>query len=397
AQLTTKIPPVLLLCRDDEIVHEAGILDYRWSTPTKLSLTGSAYIRGLALEENDHETYLELINIDSGETRTIATDRIVLSDIDRRSNDKNVSYARAGFTVEFDTTGLPGLTSLSEGLVATWRVRVVTEASGITVGSDFAWRDRTGAAAWLDDQGLHNGARLVAKFSRTEGLQLSLEIPRFVIVDLQVSGRDLIYQVRSRSNEIATRLSARCSKTGQKASGLLEAFDGEIATYRMSLPTVPSQAKVKGEWEWTIVAESPSRPATPLAWFGTEAELEAAVDPAFALTARLSGFGYVRILERRWRIVVSECNVSDDGRFLTVEGSCDIDANKAPRIVLANSRGSIEAVKSELVVTSNPHAHRISTSFDLQTDSWGLKRLARESGAESLRYVPVGVESVDGQ
>src|SRR5699024_1563672 len=59
---------------------------------------------------------------------------------------------------------------------------------------------------------------------------------------------------------------------------------------------------------------------------------------------------------------------------------------------LSNARRSIEAVESELVLTSSDGPNRFSARFDLCDAQWGDDNLALEAGAYSVRLIPPGAD-----
>lgn len=392
SQLTEDIPEELLACAPEELTLLAGILDYRAAGGTTLEITGYAFIPGIDVSQGEHTTLIELRNLYSGEVVTVRTEQVDLPAIDRVRGDWELSYAGAGFTAMIDTADAPGLADQTDQTPA-WEVRVLRTSMGISRSAGFSWRDRSGAAGHLDLLPLTpEGWRLVPTFSTDEGLRLSLDRPRHVIREARLTGRLLELAVHSPSDSLAMSISARCAASGQKANATLVDLDAEsgIARYELKLPSVPTSAKVKGEWKWDLTARTRINGTTALAWAGTDAELESSVPQGRALTARLTGFGYLSLAERRWRMLITEVRVTEDGRYLEIEGDSDHQVSQAPHIVLSNARRAIDAVKSELVLSSSDAPDRFFARFDLRDSQWGHEDLALEVGAYSVRYIPPG-------
>ncbi|WP_210604466.1 CDP-glycerol glycerophosphotransferase family protein [Brevibacterium oceani] len=394
--LVEPIPDHLLECRAEEIVLETGILDYSWLSSTVLSITGCAWVSGIDLSRCDHETHIELINISTGEQHRLETKQVEFPRIDLISNDRNLSYSRAGFITEIDTGVLPGVEDASVGASPVWRVRVTTSVAGLEVASDFKWRDRTGAGARLDVQPINYGSRLVPAFTADRGLELTFDRPRYIVDSIVRQGRVFNVRVWSPFGSIASRLRATSAETGQTSFASLVSFDGETAEYELSLPSASAETRSSTEWEWKLVAESRDLPPVPLAWSGSERDLEASIDPGQALTLSLTGYGYLRMLERRWRMVVTDCEITADGTEIVFSGICDVDARNAPQFVLHNSRSSIDAVETKVTISSKPGGNVFETRFQLKAEAWGYEGLARPAGAYSLRYVPRGADAAKG-
>lgn len=392
--LSRDLPPRVLQCRDSELELRSGLLSYAWSDSSELHISGYAFIPGIDVSVGEHRTWLDVVNLDTGEIAQVPATIVDNDAIDRVAGDWHQSYAASGFMATLKPADFPGVDDAGSP-APTWQVRIRRQSQGIQVTGDFTWRDRSGAAAHLDLPAVTpSGWRVVPTFSQAEGLRLIRDVPRLLVRTVVVSGRSINLSIEAADGHLARRVVARCTATNQTAHATLSAFDAitGLGEYALKIPAVPKDAKVKGEWEWTLSAESGAGSNVSLAWADTEEELERSVDPGRALTARVTGFGYLKIAERRWRILVSDCRISDDGRHLEVNGVCDLKTGHAPRLVLSNARGSIESVASELVITSAPGPARFSSKFDLRASHWGVDGLALDSGAYSLRYVPHGAE-----
>lgn len=388
--LSAPVPEELLVCAAEELGLTAGIFDYRAVGDTRLRLTGYAFIPGIDVSRGEHKTWLELCNLRSGETVSVPVEPVDLPAIDRMRGGWELSYAGAGFTATVDTAEFPGLTDQQNG-TAVWEIRLRRTSKGITRSAGFTWRDRTGAAGHLDVLPLsEDGWRLVPTFSADEGLRLSLDTPRHVAREARLTGRTLELLVRSPADSLAIKIVARCAASGQTANATLVELDVDSRTgrYELELPPVPKSAKVKGEWKWELAVRSPAGGSMALAWAGSDADLEASVAPGLALTTRLSGFGYLSLVERRWRMRVTACRVTDDGRYFEIEGDSDQQASQAPRLVLSNARRAIDAAESKLVLSSSDGPNRFSARFDLRDAQWGHEDLALEAGAYSVRFIP---------
>lgn len=392
--LSGPVPEDLLVCAPDELTLNAGLFDYRAVGGTRLQLTGYAFIPGIDISDGEHTTQLELRNLHSGETLTLPVELAELPAIDRMRGDGELSYAGAGFTAAIDTAEVPGLKDRQAG-TPVWEVRVRRTSAGITRIASFSWRNRSGAAGHLDVLPLSkDGQRLVPAFSADEGLRLSLDTPRHVVREVRLTGRALELLVHSPADSLAMSVVARCAASGQTANATLVDLDIDSRTgrYELKLPSVPKSAKAKGEWKWDLSARSPAGASTALAWAGSDADLEASVAPGLALTTRLSTFGYLSLAERRWRMQITTCSVTNDGQYLEIEGVSDKLASAAPHIVLSNARRAISAAESELVLTSSDEPNRFSARFDLRDAQWGHEDLALETGAYSVRFVLPGTD-----
>lgn len=390
--LSAPVPEELLVCAPEELTLTAGIFDYRAEGGTRLRLTGYAFIPGVDVSHGEHTTQLELRNLHTGETLSLPVEPVELPAIDRVRGDGELSYASAGFTATVDTAEAPGLADQQDG-APVWEVRARRTSAGITRSAGFTWRDRSGAAGHLDVLPLsEHGWRLVPTFSADAGLRLSLDTPRHIVREARLTGRTLELLVRSPADSLAMRVVARCAASGQTANATLVELDvaSHTGRYELELPSVPKSAKVMGEWKWELTARSQAGGSMALAWAGSDADLEASVAPGLALTARLSGFGYLSLAERRWRMHVTACRVTDDGRYLEIEGDSDQQASQAPRIVLSNARRAIDAAESELVLSSSDGPNRFSARFNLRDAQWGHEDLALEAGAYSVRFIPPG-------
>jgi CDP-glycerol glycerophosphotransferase len=392
SDLDTRVPQNLLQCRDWELQVKAGIFEYRWTSPTILRITGYAYIEGLDAGGSRNRICIRVMDTLSGALLEKPVKQVDIPRIDLLSNDRNRSYRETGFEVDLEISELPSQQLGGSTGSDTWKIEAYVENQGVYAQGVFEWRDRSGAAAYLDLAEIHSGARLVPRFSSSDGLEVKLDRPRYVVDGVKLADRELKLQVRVSGNSIPVDVEAFCAATKTKVRGHLSHYDGNTALYSVQLPKVASDARARGEWEWSIRAKTGGGESYPLAWAYDETALESRVDPALALSARLSGFGYLKLMERRWRILVDRTTMSPDGRYLDVFGSCDLDSARPPRLVLANSRGIVEASFSEVVARSDKVTAEFRARFDTKTQRWGQDGGPIESGAYSLRYMREGVD-----
>jgi len=390
--LDARIPQHILQCKDWELQVKAGIFDYRWTSSTALHITGYAYIEGMDVGSSRNRVCIRVVNTLSGDLLEKPVKQVDIPRVDLLSNDRNRSYCESGFEVDLEISELPSQQLGGSPGSNTWKIEAYVENQGMYAQGVFEWRDRSGAAAHLSLAEIHSGARLVPRFSSLDGLEVKLDQPRYVVDDVELADRELKLRVRSSGSSIPLDVEAFCTATKTEVRAHLSHYDGNSVLYTVRLPKVTGDARAKGEWEWSIRAHTSDGGSYPLAWAYDEAALEERVDPALALSPRLSGFGYLKLSERRWRILVDRATMSQDGKYLDVFGSCDLDSGRPPRLVLASSRGVVEASFSEVVARSDKATAEFRTQFDTRMQGWGQVAGPIESGAYSLRYMREGVE-----
>ena len=385
--LQSPIPKDILACQESELQLKAGIFDYQWTDPSVLRISGYAYIEGLDIDIHDQRTCVRVVNTITGAFTDFPIRSVDNPRIDSISNDRNLSYAAMGFESDIALSQFPDANFDSLLGSYTWKIEVLIENKAGTVQDGFAWRDRSGSAANLDFAELQSGVRLVPRFSSDEGLEVKFDRPKYVVHNADIEGRVLTIRIAAGGGSIPIGIEASCSATKTTTQGALVAFDDGVATYSVELPTVTHDSRAKGEWDWSIRAVLAGNEYHPLSWAYDAKALEARIDPAASLTVRLTGFGYVKLVERRWRILVDRVVVSSDGQQLEVFGSCDLDSGRPPILVLSNARGSITATYSELVAKSDKPAAEFRVKFDLKASVWRETEGPIESGAYSLRYL----------
>src|SRR5699024_7156898 len=272
--LNTTVPEKILQCRNWELQVKAGILDYRWTGPTTLRITGYAYIEGLDASGNRNRTYIRVIDTFTGATIERPVNRVNIPRVDLLSNDRNLSYSSSGFEVDLKVSELPSQREGASLGSNTWKIEAYVENQGVYAQGPFEWRDRSGAAAHLNLAEIQSGARLVPRFSSLEGLEVKLDQPRYIVDEIDLDGRDLKLKVRAPGNAIPVEIEAFCTVTKTKVRGTLSDYNGNAAAFIVHLPSVTSDARAKGEWELSIRAKTSGGESYPLAWAYDESALE---------------------------------------------------------------------------------------------------------------------------
>src|SRR5699024_3364656 len=147
--LSRDLPPHVLQCRDSELELRSGLLNYTWSDSSELHISGYAFIPGVDVSVGEHRTWLDVVNVNTGETAKVAATTVDNDAIDRVAGDWHQSYAASGFEATLKPADFPGIDDAGSP-APTWQVRIRRQSQGIQVTGDFTWRDRSGAAAHLD-------------------------------------------------------------------------------------------------------------------------------------------------------------------------------------------------------------------------------------------------------
>lgn len=390
--LTRRPSEALLTCQDIDLRVTSKITGLTWDADGRLRISGHAYIPSIDPETGALVIEALLVDPDGIEVRPLVVGRHRDPAIDQEANDNWTSYADSGFTVDIDPADL-----LAEDTTTpAWSLRLRLTAQGRIVESAVMRRETAGAAGTVPIAPMDGNRRVALEFKPGVGLTLVRVTPMYSAVDVRLDGRVLTITVEAHSAPLASKITVECSKLAIRKTAVCVDVRGNVADYRLAIPRLAAEASPRTEHQWDLRLDSGFKTPQPIAWRRDSSDFEEQTDRSRRLRLKLTGYGFLALEERRYRVEADDLAVSDDGQYLTVLGTADFTSIHAPRIVLSSGKSVIEADQVSLNVTRNQGSNRFSVRFPLVTAPWEGPDQMPEVGAYSVRYIPQKTEDNAG-
>ena len=381
--------PRLLSCRDIDLRLVSKMTSFNWQDDGQLVIGGHAYISSVDPTNGNLSIQASLVNT-SGEAVPLAVARHRDKSIDWESNDNWTSYADAGFTATID----PAVMLEENGATdpASWHVVLTVSAGGHVLTAPLTRRDLNGATGQLPVGPMQGSTRMAVEMrGATTGLTFVPVAPQYVATSLELAGRTLKLTVEAHAAPVAARVSIESRKFGIRKTAAFQDVEGNRAVYLIDVPALGSGASATAEYEWELRLEAGVAVPQPVAWPEGTAELEARSDQTRSLRLGLTGYGFITVEERKSRIIASTIEMSADKRTLRIAGTADLHVIRAPRLVLSSGKAVIPATDVVLEVRTNEGSNTFTADFLLPQRPWGGEEVMPETGAYSVRNVPLGV------
>ncbi len=372
--LSNPVDPALLRLTMADLPLATRLTGFAWTEDGTLELGGWAYLPGI----DPAACALEVRLQQAGSTNSAALAVIRGEDlrIDGVAADRWMSYAGAAFTATVDPRELPDLELQSRG-VGEWALEVTMRFGEISVSGLVRIRDADTVPRRLPVGPLVNErTRLIGLMDGTEGLRLK-RVRYSCAATLELAGTTVTV---SFDPERGITPSALHLEVQGGPSLELQATDTSGTSFEVDMSSVGSAAGGQ-EKRWTVTAVLPNGRTEPVGWAGSGAELTAASDPAAALRAECTGYGYLQIVLRPVRVTLSSAEVGRDGATLVLEGRLSrtggIPSPALPGVLLRTARNEVRPLSTAWL---DGKGHRFRTEFPLTQDKWGLGDGALESG-----------------
>ncbi|MBG6181912.1 bifunctional glycosyltransferase/CDP-glycerol:glycerophosphate glycerophosphotransferase [Arthrobacter sp. CAN_A1] len=379
----------LLVCQPVDLRLVSVLNQFNWIEDGRLEIGGFAYISSVDPLAGDLQ--IEAFLVDQHGSSVIPLDIKRHQDhrIDWEANDNWTSYAASGFSAVINYH------QLLEGHapdIGTWSVRIRLKAFDRELEGSILKRDLAGATGTLPIAQMMNNTRLAVEFRPAEGLTFVRVAPTYTASSIELDGRTLRLTVNAHSAPLAAKIIVECSKLGLRRTATCVDVRGDTADYEIVFPRLSADAAPRAEHQWQVLLDSGYKSPQPIAWDGDSDALGGSVDSRRRLRARLTGYGYLRFEERKFRIIADNISISTDERSILLEGTADFTALHLPRLILSSGKAVIAAEDVALDVRANSGSNRFFARFPLSPGQWQSDDLAPEAGAYSIRYVPPKAE-----
>lgn len=388
SDLTRQPSEDLLACQDIDLRVISKITGMEWGDDGCLRITGHAYISSIDPAAGALVIEAMLIDDDGNEVLPLVVGRYRDPAIDWDANDNWTSYADSGFSVSIDPAALPA----GDTAPSSWSLGLRLTAQGQVLESPVTRRDTSGAAGTVPIAPMNGDHRIAVEFKPGRGLTLVRVAPMYSATDVRLDGRTLTITVEAHSAPLASKITVECAKLALRKTAVCVDVRGNVADYRLVIPRLTAEASPRAEHQWDLRLDSGFKTPQPIAWRPGSTGFTEQLDRSRRLRLKLTGYGFLALEERRYRVEADDLRVSEDGCYLTVLGTADFTSIHAPRLVLSSGKAVIEADQVALNVTRNQGSNRFTVRFPLVSSPWEGRDQMPEPGAYSLRYIPQKTE-----
>ena len=365
---------VLRLAKAD-LPLSARLTRFAWTDTGMLEIGGWAYLPGIDPADCNLEVGLRCG--DSSIVAALAVFREQDPRIDLAAADRWMSYAGAAFTATVDPPVLMDLKPDS-GAAAQWVLEVTLRFGGIAVSDTIRSRDADTLPRRLSVGPLAaERTRIIGLMDGTDGLRLKPVRYSCSTASVEIAGSVVTVGFDASSGAVPASLSLEMQGEPQ-----MEFQQANPAGTLFTVDLGPAGRRLAGgeEKRWTVKAALPNGRTEPVGWAGTGAGLAAISDPAAALRAECTGYGYLQVALRHTRVTLSSAEISSDGALLVVEGRLSRSSGHPeptlPEMLLRTDRNDVRPVAT----TWLDGGHYFRTEFSLLQNKWGLGDCALETG-----------------
>lgn len=374
-ELNPPLPLYLLRFHPVDIQIKTRLIGISWIDTDTVEVRGAAYIQGLDASNHPYKTQVELLNTTTGDRLTVQATVSRDHWIDQVSGDRWNSYADCVFSAKIKTSDLLSPAGKATPNGQEWSLLVSVDSAGITETDVIRVRDGEKLPFQLPTGKASKRSRVVAQIDRTRGLRFRVIRYGSVASEVTVSGRTMKIRFEGSSN-IPENIYV---KSGEEELSSTVTNTRSAREFAVELP-VPLKGR---EVAWDVYGQSGSGKPHFVGWPGASSDPSGLPPVGGALSVFPTGYGYLRINVRAWRVTVSDCTVNDDQSLLIVTGtSAYLKAGNEMMLdlVLATPRSYISPRK----VSFTPGSEVFTAIFPLSSDRWGHGNVMPEAGHYKL-------------
>lgn len=374
-ELTPPLPLHLLQFHPVDTQLKTRLLSISWADSDTVEVRGAAYIQGLDASDHPYKTRLELLNTTTGDRLTVQASASPDRWIDQVSGDRWNSYAECVFSARIKTSDLLSTAGKATPNGQEWSLLVSVDSAGITEADVIRVRDGEKLPFQLPTGKAAKRSRVVAQIDRTRGLRFRVIRYGSMASEVTVSGRTVKIRFEGSSN-IPENIYVK-SGDEELSSSVAHFPTGRV--FAVELPVPPNGREVV----WDVYGQSGSGKPHFVGWPGASSDPSDLPPAGGALSVFPTGYGYLRINVRSWRVTAYDCTVNDDHSALVVTGtSAYLKAGNEMMLdlILATPRSYI----SPRTVSFTPGSEVFTAIFPLSSDRWGHGNVTPEAGHYKL-------------
>lgn len=377
SELATPVPGELLQFQPVDVSINTRLLDISWSGSDTLEIKGVAYISGIDASVHAYKTELELVNTTTGHRIAIPSTPSPDRWIDQVSGDRWNSYAECVFHSSISTSELLAINGKITPNGQEWSLVATVDAAGISRTDVIRVRDGERLPFQLPTGPASRGSRIVAQIDRNRGLRL--RVIRYGSMASRVSsvGRTIKFEFDGVAGEAPSQLTLK-SGDEELTSSVFDASGVRVFSVELPLPNTNQRDVL-----WDVYGYKGAGKPHMVGWPGASTDGSDLPSPDGPLNVLPTGYGYLRVNVRTWRVTASECIVDHDRGAIVIRGrSAYIKPGNELMLdlILATSRSYILPEQ----ISFTPGTDAYTAVFPLFADKWGYGKVAPETGHYKL-------------
>lgn len=369
----TPLPHWLIQVHESDVKINTRLLNVDWSSSGNVAVRAAAYLTGIDATRFDYETSVVFVNTTTG--RCVAAETVAELDprVDQVSGDRWNSYSGSAFTARISTAELLEFAEAPTPNGQEWALHVTVEAGGFTRTDVIRVRDTELLPFQLPVGRADGQRRLVGQIDRNQGLRLRVIRYGSMAQEAVIQGRTLEFKFKGDRAHLPGQVFLQNS-AGKLSAARADDSDGR--SFKVTLPAPPPDNE---EATWDVLAKSADNKTHYVGWPETSTNVASLPSADGAVRISVTGYGYLRVSSRSWRVTVSGSSISPDGKVLTLTGrsaQMRVGGERALDLILATNRNIIKPLSVELI----PGTEKFRADFPLAQDKWGYGEAFPETG-----------------
>lgn len=389
SEIDHEIDPRSLLVSDREFVLKTKIHSYKWISSDVLNITGHAYIQNISDSTTRSNISISLVNRDKGAVVLFTVARGSDVEIDQSSGDRWNSYSNSKFEAELNIAPLRSSDSMTPLDPSFFDVVVNVTNLGVSRSGNILARDKERLTSSFDLAEVEDRRRVIAVFDGTAGLSLRFVEYRVLCTDAVIEHGRVRFTLDAHSGLAVSSVHLSDGKAGKRSLTLVPVPGGGMEISG-EIPKISPLSKPSTQQTWTPIAVLANGKTTPIGWSGSSDGLQDLNDETSPSELVQTGYGYLQLRVRRWRVVATSASLDALENKLFIGGRIALASSeevhaRLPKLCLATGRDILWPSKMEF----DPLNGVYEAEFALTTDKWGLGPVAVSPGAYGLRYANV--------
>ena len=373
----------LLKVYPEQLKIKSKMFDIRTGRDRTILVKAYAFIQGMDPKFYSQDLRLFLVNKDTEKRVPVSTLSADDFDVDAVDGDPWTSYAGTAFTAQIDLSTLDDEQNVSG---SEWYLLMALDAGELTLEERLLTKDPGGTTAVMPLTPFGMGFRWVVRFSKEYGLSFLTVTQRRFVTDLRVLGQRVDISVEAAPGETVTRIIVECSKLGQVVESEPLSKPAQAAAFKLFVPQLPMDSAPTEDYKYLVKLETSDGKRHHIAWPHGAHQLANTSAVTNSVHPRVTGYGYLELSQRRWRISIHDASYDSVSNTFTVHYQANCVSNDGifdvvPGLVLASDTRRIEP--SETVVDHQKQTLR--STFSLSPQLWGRTQNSPDLGTYTVR------------
>lgn len=383
--LSSALPSEILQIRDIDTKIHTRLLNLRWPSKDVLEIRVAAYMSAVDATRFPYSAVMTLINTTTMKTLSVETVKVVDPRVDQVSGDRWNSYTDAVFDAQICVDDLLSVDDQKVPNGQEWSLVVSVQAAGLTKTDVVRVRDGELLPFQLPIADTDSSERVVAQIDRNQGLRFRVVRYGSMAARIESRGLSLDFAFRAEKGELPEQVILR--NDYEELTGVAtETPEGRLFTVEL-----PDRFQGNKDMSWDVLARSSNGRIHYVGWSASNLSSRSLPAPDGAIRVSVTGYGYLRVMARPWRVTVSECTIDTEENILILRGRSshiNLGGEQLLDLILATNRSIIKPVSVKPI----PGTENFVAVFPFVSDTWGYGHCYPDAGHYRLQLRTVATD-----